>query len=132
MFSRRLAAILLLAALPAGALAALQIVNQVGMTFQPATKVIQQGDTVRWVWADEAHTVTNGLGSASPGAGRTFDAPLDVARPSFEFTFNNLGNFPYFCRLHELMGMTGTIIVEAVVGADFSSFGKVKALYDGE
>lgn len=132
MFPRRLAAVLLLASFASSAFAALQIVNQVGMTFQPATKVIQQGDTVRWVWADDAHTVTNGLTSSSPGAGRTFDAPLSALQPTFEFTFNNLGNFPYLCRIHELMGMKGTIIVEAVVGADVSSFGKVKALFDGE
>lgn len=130
MLKHLLAAALLLTFSAGSTLAALHIVNQNGMAFEPRNLTVTQGDVVRWVWSSDAHTVTNGLGASAPGAGRIFDGQLNAVAPTFQFTFNNLGNFPYFCRIHELMDMKGQITVEAVVASRPSSFGMVKALYE--
>ena len=92
-------------------------VSQVGITFSPANITINQGDTIRWVWATGIHTVTSGGGGAVPTAGDLFDFPLNSAFPQTFFTFSaSQGVFPYFCRPHESLGMKGTVNVEVVTG----------------
>jgi hypothetical protein len=58
-----------------------------------------------------AHTVTSGTGPTAVGAGSLFNAIIDTTTPTFQFTFNTAGIFPYFCLPHFLTGMTGTVIV---------------------
>lgn len=119
MVIRRTFAILLLLlapALPAGA--ATHFVQQVDMTFSPDVITINVGDTVTWQWSSFSHTVTSGTGGAAPGAGSLFDAPLNSFNPTFSRTFTTAGTFPYFCRPHEIMGMTGTVIVQNASAAD--------------
>src|SRR5579883_687479 len=72
-----------------------------GMTFSPVSMTIRVGDTVHWVWASNGlpdHTVTSGTGASDSNAGSLFDAPLNSSHPSFDYTFNSTGSFPYFCR----------------------------------
>ncbi len=95
------------------AAATVHVVQQVGITFVPDDITITQGDTVRWVHGGQSHTVTSGTGAADPQVGALFDAPLDLAHPLFEFVFADAGDVPYFCRPHELMGMTGIVRVQA-------------------
>jgi plastocyanin len=107
--------ILLIALAPPGAGAqTTHTVTQTGTSFSPANLVIEVGDTVRWVWTSLAHTVTSGTGASDPNVGALFDAALNSFSPQFQFTFNQAGTVPYFCRPHELGGMTGTIVVEEV------------------
>jgi plastocyanin len=107
--------ILLVALTPLGARAqTTHTVTQSGLGFSPANLTIEVGDTVRWVWTSLAHTVTSGTGASDPNVGVLFDAPLNSFSPQFQFTFNQAGTVPYFCRPHELGGMTGTIVVEEV------------------
>jgi len=82
--------------------------------FSPATVTILQGDTVRWSWVAGSHTVTSGSGAAAPGSGILFDAPSTSSNTIFSFRFNTPGTFLYFCRPHEFIGMTGTVIVDPV------------------
>jgi plastocyanin len=89
-------------------------VNQTGTSFSPASLTIEVGDTVRWVWSSLAHTVTSGTGTSDPSVGALFDAPLNTFSPEFQFTFTETGTVPYFCRPHEIGGMTGSIVVEDV------------------
>jgi plastocyanin len=89
-------------------------VTQTGTSFSPANLTIEVGDTVRWVWTSLAHTVTSGTGAGDPAVGALFDAPLNSFSPEFQFTFTSAGTVPYFCRPHEIGGMTGTIVVEEV------------------
>lgn len=68
------------------------------------------GDTIRWENADTAaHTVTSG--SATDGPNDIFDSRLFPPGSSFSYTFNELGNYPYFCIVHPWM--EGTVIVTA-------------------
>lgn len=69
---------------------------------------IKVGDTVRWINAagGAAHDVTSNTGAWTPSATASSWDP-------FEITFNDVGNFSYFCSVHTFM--TGTIIVEAEV-----------------
>ena len=83
-------------------------VNQTGFSFVPAGLTIQAGDVVQWNWSSGFHTVTSGLPCTPDGL---FDAPLDPGHPQFSRLFDTPGTYPYFCRPHCLMGMTGTIIV---------------------
>jgi len=59
--------------------------------------VINQGDTVVWVWDDDlAHTVTNLSESAEK-----FDSKELIGKgTTFSHTFNTVGYFPYQCNIH--------------------------------
>lgn len=120
----------LVAVLVAGAATATDYnVNQTDFAFNPAALVIQVGDTVHWLWSSNSHTVTNGTGPGDPDAGTIFDAPLDAGNPSFSYTFTTAGNYPYFCRPHVTLGMTGTITVESSVPVESGSWADIKALF---
>lgn len=85
-----------------------------GDMFTPRELTIPVGATVRWVNGDsEDHTVTSGTGAADPGAGASFDRTLGPGE-TFEVTFDSSGEQPYFCRIHEALGMTGRITVKAL------------------
>ena len=89
--------------------------------FEPAELTIRPGDTVLWRWEGNRHTVTSGV----PGqpdelfcSNRTEASGCrgNVTHNSghtFSFTFEEAGSFPYYCRPHANLGMTGTVVVEA-------------------
>ncbi len=109
------------------------------MRFFPADLTVHVGDTVRFVNRDPytPHTVT--FGAEPPGgdqglvapANRSF--PFNTATPydgsfnlssgfmlsflpwgnMFNVTFTAAGTYDYICGLHDVMGMVGTITVEA-------------------
>jgi len=62
-------------------------------TFMPDTVNISVGDTVRWTWASDSHSVTSGTSFV------------------YEFTFTQPGMYQYFCALHCFGGMTGVVNV---------------------
>ncbi|BDQ30622.1 MAG: hypothetical protein K5798_10695 [Nitrosopumilus sp.] len=70
--------------------------------FTPANITINAGDTVNWVNTDSAaHTVTGG--SPADGPSGVFDSSLIMAGAEFAFTFNDSGNYDYFCMVHPWM-----------------------------
>ena len=87
-------------------------VQQVALTFSPNDITINEGDTVEWVWNSLAHTVTSGTGSGDQDVGVLFDEILDSLNPTVSFTFNTAGDYPYFCRPHELQNMNGIVRVQ--------------------
>jgi plastocyanin len=96
-------------------------------TFSPASLTIQTGDTV--VWRNNSflqHTVTSG-NSCSP-TGLFNSGVLD---PDLEFshTFTSTGSFNYFCIIHCLANMRGTVTVDAPVPVKPTTWGAIKALY---
>lgn len=95
--------------------------------FTPSTLQIEQGDFVRWehVGSTLSHTTTNGTGAGDPNAGLLWDAALTPGG-SFTYQFNDAGTFPFFCRPHELSGMSGQITVAHSVPS--SNFGGKTAL----
>jgi len=72
---------------------------------------VTPGTTVQWTRIDAInHTVTDGTVPGA-GSGLIFNGSLSAATPSFQFTFNTLGTFPYFCSPHFGFGMVGTVFV---------------------
>ncbi len=67
------------------------------------------GGTVTWTNDDTAaHTVTSG--TAADGPDGTFDSSIVMAGKTFEHTFDEAGEYDYFCIVHPWM--TGKVIVE--------------------
>ncbi len=113
------ASFLLLALATAGpAVAATHIVQQSAFAFSPEVITINVGDTVTWQWSSFSHTVTSGTGAADPQVGQLFDGPLSSFNPTFSHTFTAAGVVDYFCRPHELMGMTGVVVVQDASAVD--------------
>jgi len=84
--------------------------------YMPADLTVHVGDTVTWVNSDTLpHTVTAGwpdsdsIGTDYPG-GYGFDSDFMSDGETFEHTFEELGEYDYFCLLHPWM--TGSVTVE--------------------
>jgi nitrite reductase (NO-forming) len=81
--------------------------------FSPNPLKIKVGDTITWINNDNnIHTVSSGKPN-SPDAGRLFDSGLTsliTPSKSYSHTFNQPGEYSYFCKLHP--NMVGTIEVE--------------------
>ncbi len=70
--------------------------------FTPADITINAGDTVEWDNVDTAaHTVTSG--SPADGPSGVFDSSLLMADATFAYTFEDAGNYDYFCMVHPWM-----------------------------
>ena len=74
--------------------------------YQPNPIQIEEGDTVTWVNKDfDPHTVTSGA-FGDDDAGDEFDSGYMGPQASFSFTFEDRGEFEYFCELHpNMVGM---------------------------
>ena len=76
--------------------------------FIPSEVTINVGETVTWSNDDSAaHTVTSGTPTDGPDG--TFDSSLFMAGTTFSHTFDNAGEYNYFCMVHPWM--TGKIQV---------------------
>jgi plastocyanin len=94
-------------------------VGQGGFVFVPDTVNISEGDTVRWTWATNNHSVTSGESCTADGQ---FCSPnntncdagaLNNTGFVYEFTFTQAGSYSYFCAAHCAIGMTGVVNVSA-------------------
>lgn len=103
MIIRRLGPVMLMTVLLSGLLpiapaaAATWDVAMLDHAFDPAVLNITVGDTVTWTNTeehDDQHTVTS--------TEDRFDSPLIGGGESFSLTFNQVGDFPYFCKTHGL------------------------------
>ncbi len=93
--------------------AAVIVVTQVGVSFSPSTVSAAVGDTIRWNWGGQGHTVTSGSNCEGDGM---FDGDLTSGSPSFEWIVpaSVAGSaVDYFCAPHCFFFMTGTINVAA-------------------
>src|SRR5262249_9719845 len=79
-----------------------------GFTFDPDTLNISVGDTVRWTWFSNGHSVTSGDSDSCTPDGQ-FCSPdnmncdqgiLSNNGTVYEFTFAQAGTFSYFCSSH--------------------------------
>jgi len=76
--------------------------------YSPADISINAGDTVHWMNVDTSvHTVTSG--SASTGPSGEFDSSLVNIDKAWQFTFDEVGSYEYFCMVHPWM--IGTVTV---------------------
>jgi plastocyanin len=75
--------------------------------FQPNPVQVSVGTTVTWTNNDaQPHTATSGQNATPDG---TFDSGIMAPQGTFEHTFTEAGEFPYFCLLHP--NMVGTVSV---------------------
>ena len=75
--------------------------------FSPNPIQVSVGSTVTWTNNDsQAHTVNSGN---SPTQSGLFDSPIIAPQATFEYTFTEAGEVPYFCILHP--NMVGTVSV---------------------
>jgi plastocyanin len=103
--------------------------------FIPDSITISVGDTVRWTWGSNGHSVTSGSPCTVDG---TFCSPNNTNCGAgvlsnigfvYQFTFTQAGSYPYFCFSHCLLGMTGVVRVAApctpgwTAGGDLPSVG---------
>lgn len=76
--------------------------------YLPYEVTVAVGATVSWSNDDSAaHTVTSGI--AAEGADGIFDSSLFMSNGVFEFTFNDVGTYDYYCMVHPWM--TGVVNV---------------------
>ncbi len=79
--------------------------------YVPNSLQVRVGDTVIWNNIDiAAHTVTSG--SIDEGLSEIFDSTFFMPGETFVFTFDEVGEYPYFCTLHPWM--TGEVVVSEV------------------
>ncbi|PHS07178.1 MAG: hypothetical protein COA88_09285 [Kordia sp.] len=74
------------------------------------TTEIEVGDTVQWNFSG-FHDVTS---SGSP----SFASSLTQSGGSYSITFNSVGEYYYFCSVHGLVSMDGTIDVKPILGVE--------------
>jgi halocyanin-like protein len=79
-----------------------------GTSFAPEKTTIAPGGTIVWEWTGEggAHNVVADDGAFNSGS------PEEGSGITFEHTFQETGEFPYYCEPHEAVGMVGTIVVQ--------------------
>lgn len=82
------------------------------LAFQPAKVTIKAGDTVKWVNNKLApHNVV--FNSGVKNADKLSHKGLAFSPgESFEVTFTEPGEYPYYCEPHRGAGMVGSITVE--------------------
>jgi len=67
--------------------------------------IIKKGDSITWKnMGSMPHTVTSDNG--------VFDSGNMNVGAMFTYTFNEVGEFPYSCRYHKMMGMVGNVVVQ--------------------
>ncbi len=77
--------------------------------YLPAETTVGVGGTVTWTNDDTAaHTVTSGTPTDGPDG--TFDSSIVMSGATFEYTFEEAGQYDYFCIVHPWM--TGKVAVE--------------------
>jgi plastocyanin len=86
-------------------------------SFVPDTINVSVGDTVRWTWESDFHTVTSGTSCTADGqfcSPDNMNCNAGVVNNTgfvYEFTFTQPGMYQYFCAIHCFAGMTGVVNV---------------------
>jgi plastocyanin len=88
--------------------------------FQPNPIQVSVGSTVTWTNDDsQPHTATSGQDATPDGR---FDSSIMAPGATFEHTFTEAGEYPYFCLLHP--NQVGTVTVTAAgAGSESTSIG---------
>jgi plastocyanin len=103
-----------------------------GKGFSPQEIIISIGTTVVWTNDDTAgHTVTSG----NPGDtdfGSLFDSGFPLIAPgnTFEYTFDSVGEFPYFCQVHPWATGMVTVAEVVIMGEPGMNEGNVSVQYE--
>jgi plastocyanin len=122
------ASLILLAPLTASATD--HMVTVKNFEFTPSTLTIQKGDTVIWEWDSGSHTVTSGASSVDSTSGDLFNSPSTSSVTTFQFTFDDAGDFPYYCIPHEQANMKASITVEEGTPVEVITWGRIKKIFE--
>lgn len=90
-------------------------VNLKDFKFTPSEIRIKVGQKVRFSNTDSVrHNVVQAPVEQATSGPFGFEGPVLMPGDSWEYTFNTAGTYPIVCNLdgHNLLGMTGTVIVE--------------------
>ena len=93
-------------------------VKVIDTDFRPVALVVSAGTTVTWKQiGDQPHSVSSNdeVFESSPKCSPTASDMCLGEGDVFTFTFEEVGTFKYYCRVHGLpdgTGMTGTVVVE--------------------
>jgi plastocyanin len=120
-FTQTIAAVGVTVAAPAMAAATIEVTmkNNPKAIFVPATVNCKVGDTVNWtnpgvithsVTCDPAQAVDK-ANAILPAGVAPFDSGNMEQDATYSHTFTAKGTYKYFCKLHEAMGMVGTVVV---------------------
>lgn len=91
--------------------------------FMPANAMVDAGGTVTWSNDDTAaHTVTSGSAEGG-GPDGTFDSSLLMPDTTFSYTFEEAGEYPYYCIVHPWMAGMVTVSAAGDGGGDGSDGG---------
>jgi len=121
-FTEMLASLGVLVASPAlaeGKTVEVSMKNNPKGVFVPASVNISVGDTVKWTNPGIiTHTVTCDPAQAAtqanvvlPAGVTPFDSGNMEEDATFSHTFTAKGTYKYVCKMHEAMGMIGTVVV---------------------
>jgi serine/threonine-protein kinase len=72
--------------------------------FGPAAVIVDSGTTVQWEWQSSGHSVTS--------TDDLFDSGIQNEGDEFSYTFEETGNFMYYCIPHQGNGHHGAVVVE--------------------
>ena len=89
--------------------------NSGTLGFEPATVTIKAGDTVQWVNNKLApHNVVFDSTKVDSAVATKLNHKARVFSPgeSYESTFTEVGEYPYYCEPHRGAGMVGKVIVQ--------------------
>lgn len=81
-----------------------------GTVYSPASLLIEQGTTVRWVWRGDNHNVS--VTEQPPDADWDGHTPIEDTGFEYEFEFTVPGTYGYICEPHVRQGMTGDVTVQ--------------------
>lgn len=105
--------------------------------FDPLGVLVQPGDTVRWICAENIHTTTAYHPSYEshslriPEAARPWHSEFMNPGDRFQITLTLPGVYDYFCAPHELAGMVGRIVVGHAAGPGTMAFDWFKGRPEG-
>jgi plastocyanin len=80
-----------------------------GTFFRPASILIEQGTTVRWVWLSDNHNVS--VSEQPEDASWDGHIPIEDTGFEYEHEFTIPGTYRYYCEPHVRDGMTGDVTV---------------------
>jgi len=106
-------------ALAEGSTVEVSMKNSPKGVFVPASVTIKVGDTVKWTNPGViTHTVTFDPAQAAtasnvalPAGVAPFGSENMEEDATFSHTFTVKGTYKYICKMHEAMGMVGTVVV---------------------
>jgi plastocyanin len=87
------------------------VVQEVDFAFNPPNQTVNVGDTIVWTNVGASpHTTTSGTSGTPDGLWDSGN--MNPQGPSFPFTFNVAGTYPYYCTYHYTIGMVGSVTVQ--------------------